>query len=86
MYALLRPKYAIPVHGEYRHLMAQAQIAQSMDIPKENIKILKCGEVLQLTQDSAEVVETLVGSFSLVLVAPATAFVSAWLEGGGRGS
>ena len=58
MYALLRPKYAIPVHGEYRHLMAQAQIAQSMDIPKENIKILKCGEVLQLTQDSAEVVET----------------------------
>jgi len=57
MYALIKPKFAIPVHGEYRHLMAQAQIAESMDVPKENIKIIKCGDVLELTEDSAEVVD-----------------------------
>ena len=35
MYSLVRPKFSIPVHGEYRHLMAQRNLAISMGIPKE---------------------------------------------------
>ena len=56
LYALLRPKYAIPVHGEYRHLLAQAEIAESLGIPKENIFILSSGDVLEITDDDAAVV------------------------------
>ena len=37
IYSLVHPKYAVPVHGEYRHLMAQKGLALSMGIPKENI-------------------------------------------------
>ncbi len=43
IYSLVKPKYAIPVHGEYRHLKAQASIAESLGIPKENIFILSSG-------------------------------------------
>jgi ribonuclease J len=57
IYTLVRPKYAIPVHGEYKHLTAQAKIAQSLGIEKENIFILSSGDVLELTQESAEVVD-----------------------------
>lgn len=37
IYTLVHPKYAIPVHGEYKHLKAQAGIAQELGIQKENI-------------------------------------------------
>ena len=43
IYSLVRPKYAIPVHGEYRHLTAQKHIAEELGIPKENIFILASG-------------------------------------------
>ena len=57
IYSLVRPKYAIPVHGEYRHLKAQAGIAaQSLGIPKDNIFILKSGDVLELDEESAQIV------------------------------
>ena len=55
IYSLLHPKYAIPVHGEYRHLMAQARIAESLGIDKENIFILSSGDVLELDNESAAV-------------------------------
>lgn len=55
IYTLIHPKYAIPVHGEYKHLKAQAKIAQSLGIDKENIFILSSGEVLELDHDSAKV-------------------------------
>ncbi len=55
IYSLLHPKYAIPVHGEYRHLMAQARIAESLGMDKENIFILSSGDVLELDQESAKV-------------------------------
>lgn len=55
IYTLVQPKYAIPVHGEYKHLRAQARIAEELGIPKENIKILSSGDVLELDGDSAEV-------------------------------
>ena len=57
IYALLKPKYAIPVHGEYRHLKANAGIAESIGIPKENIFIMHSGEVMALDQESAEIVD-----------------------------
>ena len=55
MYALTRPKYAIPVHGEYRHLKAHAELAHEMGIERENIKILKTGDVLSISADMLEV-------------------------------
>ncbi len=57
IYTLVRPKYAIPVHGEYKHLKAQAKIAQSLGMDKENIFILSSGDVLELTEDTAEIVD-----------------------------
>ena len=38
IYSLVNPKYSIPVHGEYKHLIAQAKIAEELGIPKENIR------------------------------------------------
>ncbi len=57
IYTLVRPKYAIPVHGEYKHLKAQAKIAQSLGMDKENIFILSSGDVLELTEDTAEIID-----------------------------
>ena len=57
IYALTRPKYSIPVHGEYRHLKRHAELAQEMGIDKKNVKILKCGEVLEIGEDFFDVVD-----------------------------
>ena len=57
MYALVRPKYAIPVHGEYRHLMAQKKLVEAMGIPKENIVIMSSGDVVELGQESCKIVD-----------------------------
>ncbi len=51
IYSLVRPKYAIPVHGEFRHLKEQAEIVNSLGIPKENIFILMNGDVLELGEE-----------------------------------
>ncbi|MBD5500196.1 MAG: ribonuclease J [Lachnospiraceae bacterium] len=55
IYTLVHPQYTIPVHGEYKHLMAQAKIAKELGMPKENIFILHSGDVLELSEDSASV-------------------------------
>ncbi len=55
IYTLVNPRYAIPVHGEYKHLKAQAKIARELGIEKENIFILSSGDVLELGRNSAEV-------------------------------
>ena len=57
IYSLVKPKYAIPVHGEYRHLKANAGIATALGIPKENVFILKSGDVLAMDEQSAEIVD-----------------------------
>ncbi|MTK09964.1 MAG: ribonuclease J [Hungatella sp.] len=57
MYALVRPQYAIPVHGEYRHLIAQKSVVQSMGIPKENVIIMSSGDVVELGSESWKVVD-----------------------------
>ena len=54
IYSILRPKYAIPVHGEYRHLVKHAELCEMMGIPKDNIFILSSGDVLELNEDYAE--------------------------------
>ena len=48
MYSLIRPKFSIPVHGEYRHLMAQRNLAISMGIPKENVILMRSGDVIEI--------------------------------------
>ena len=55
IYSLVRPKYAVPIHGEYRHLIAQAKVAQELGIPKENIFLISTGDVLELSEESAAV-------------------------------
>ena len=55
IYTLVHPKYALPVHGEYRHLKAQATLAENIGIPKDHIFIMKTGDVLEMDQDSAKV-------------------------------
>ena len=57
IYTLTKPRYAIPVHGEFRHLNRHKQLAMEMGIPKDNVIILHSGDVLSLSQDEAEVVE-----------------------------
>jgi ribonuclease J len=55
IYSLLHPKYAIPIHGEFRHLKAQANIAASLGIPKENIFLMRSGQVLELDENQAAI-------------------------------
>lgn len=57
IYSLVKPKYAIPVHGEFRHLKANAATAESLGIPKENIFIIHSGDVLELDQNGAAIVD-----------------------------
>ena len=58
IYTLVKPRFAIPVHGEYKHLKAQANIAYSLGIPKENILILSSGDVVEFGDEGAQVVDT----------------------------
>ena len=58
IYTLVHPKYAIPVHGEYKHLKAQARIASELGIAKENIFLLNSGDVLELDSHEAKVTGT----------------------------
>ncbi len=55
IYSLVRPKYAVPIHGEYKHLMAQKKIAEELGYEKENIFILSSGDVLELDEEGAKV-------------------------------
>ena len=55
IYSLVRPRYAIPVHGEYRHLTAQKHVVEELGIPEENIFILSSGNVLELNGETAKV-------------------------------
>ncbi len=55
IYSLVRPRYAIPVHGEYKHRKAQAKIAAQLGIPKENIFMLQSGDVLEMDDQRADV-------------------------------
>ena len=52
---LVKPKFFMPIHGEYRHLSLHAKLAQSVGIPKDNIFVLEDGDVIELTPEVAKV-------------------------------
>ncbi len=66
IYALTKPKYAIPVHGEYRHLVRHAELAQTMGVEKDNVFILSSGDVLELDANQAKVVDKVTAQGILV--------------------
>lgn len=55
LYSLLKPHFAIPVHGEYRHLQAQQKIALEMGIPEKNTVLMRSGDVLEVTENALKV-------------------------------
>jgi len=54
MLNMVRPKYFMPVHGEYRHLVYHSRLAEKTGIPKENIFMLEDGEILEITDEGAK--------------------------------
>ena len=54
MLQLTRPRYFVPIHGEYRHLVRHRRLAQDVGIPQENCFILEDGDVLELTATNAQ--------------------------------
>ena len=54
IYSLVKPQFALPVHGEYRHLLGQSELAQEMGVPKENVVIMSSGDIIELREDSAK--------------------------------
>ena len=66
IFALTKPKYFIPVHGEYRQLIAHSETAQDMGINKDNIFMLSNGNVLEIGQNSAQITGTVPNGIILV--------------------
>ena len=64
--ALAKPKYFIPVHGEYRQLIAHSETAQSMGIDKDNIIMLQNGRILEINEEEAELTGTVTNGRVLV--------------------
>ena len=57
IYTLVNPKYAIPVHGEYRHRKEAANLAESVGVEKKKCLLLEIGDVLSICEDSAEIID-----------------------------
>ena len=55
IYSLVHPKYSVPIHGEYRHRMAQATMVQAVGIPKENVLMINSGDVLEISEEKSQV-------------------------------
>lgn len=56
--SLVRPRFFVPVHGEYRHLVAHAQLAWDLEVARDGIFVLEDGDVLELSDSTAQVVGT----------------------------
>ena len=56
IYTLVKPKYAIPVHGEYRQRSANREIAKSLGMPSDHVLLINSGDVLEISEDKAEVI------------------------------
>ncbi len=59
MLQLTRPRYFVPIHGEYRHLVRHRRLAQDVGMPEANCFILEDGDVLELTASSAQKTKTI---------------------------
>ena len=57
IYALVRPKFAIPIHGEYRHRLAQKTLAEDVCVSPDNVVIAGSGDVIELSEDSCRIVD-----------------------------
>ena len=57
MLRMIKPRYFVPIHGEYHHLVAHAGIAVGMGVAPEHTFILEDGDVLELGEDGAEIVD-----------------------------
>ena len=57
MLSLVKPRFFVPIHGEHRHLVAHARLAESMGISESNVFVLEDGDVLELTAESGQVVD-----------------------------
>ncbi len=55
IHCLVKPRYFMPVHGEYRHLIQHANLAKKLGMPPENIFVVENGKVIEFTQNSAKV-------------------------------
>ncbi|HHU49111.1 MAG: ribonuclease J [Caldicoprobacterales bacterium] len=66
IHTLVKPKYFIPVHGEYRHLKQHARLAESLGMPRENIFIPELGNVIELTSESCSINSSVVAGRVLV--------------------
>lgn len=66
MINLVRPKYLVPIHGEYKHSIHLSQIGQSMGIDKENIFILDIGDVIEFSKEKATVTGSVQSGYVLV--------------------
>jgi len=66
MLTLVKPKYFVPVHGEYRHLILHARLAQRVGIPGENIMVIEDGDVLELSDKGAQVTERVSAGYVFV--------------------
>ena len=66
MLGLVKPRFFIPIHGEYRHLVTHASIAHSMGIPESNTFVLEDGDVLELAAEGGEVVDWVPAGLVLV--------------------
>lgn len=66
IYSLVKPKYSIPVHGEYRHLIAQGELAKTMGVEDDNVVILSSGDVLEIGYEEAKVVDKVTAGGILV--------------------
>ena len=67
MLNLIKPKYFMPVHGEYKHLDAHAKLAEELGMPHENIFIMKNGNILSVSQQSAKIEDEVVTSGKLLV-------------------
>ncbi|RKD27913.1 ribonuclease J [Caminicella sporogenes] len=66
MHSLVKPKFFIPVHGEYRHLRQHATLAESLGMSKENIFVAENGNIIEISKDSASITGSVVSGNILV--------------------
>jgi ribonuclease J len=66
MLSLLKPRYFVPIHGEYRHLILHARLAQSLGIASERIMVIEDGDVLEVKEETAEVKERVSAGYVFV--------------------
>jgi len=66
MIGIVKPKYFIPIHGEYRHLKYHARLAEGVGVPTENIFVMQNGDVIDLSAKKAEIVDRVQAGMILV--------------------